>query len=130
MTALAVTVRCGDERPPTMNVCLRGGWHDHAPLTARWREAARKAMSRKLASADIPSAPLVVTVKPWYPNRRSWPDLAAQMPAVKACIDGFVDAGLVPDDTEEYVRRLTFEPAGVDSWHGPALVFVIEGLAP
>jgi hypothetical protein len=127
MTALAITVRCGDERPPTMNQFLAGSWWDHSPITARWRHAAAIACQRKLARCqDRPAPPLQVTVKPWYRDRRSWPDVAAQLPAVKACIDGCVDAGLLPDDTDDLIARLIFETAGVDPEHGPSLVLLFE----
>ena len=126
MSALSVTVRVGAERPPTMNQYLSGSWWDHSPLTARWRTAACVAMSRKLQAAqERPEPPLQVTVKPWYPDRRSWPDVGAQLPAVKACIDGCVDAGLMPDDTDAFVARLVFETAGVSA-DAPALVLLFE----
>jgi hypothetical protein len=126
MTALSVTVRVGDERPPTMNQYLSGSWWDHSPLTARWRLAAATAMRRKLhAGHEPPRAPLCVTVKPWYRDRRAWPDVGAQLPAVKACIDGCVDAGLVPDDCDQFVARLVFETAGV-AVDAPALVLLFE----
>jgi hypothetical protein len=125
-TALSVTVRVGDERPPTMNLFMGGSWWDHSPITARWRTAAATAMRRKLHGLEErPQPPLCVTVKPWYPDRRSWPDVGAQLPAAKACIDGCVDAGLIPDDTEEYVARLVFETAGVSA-DAPALVLLFE----
>jgi hypothetical protein len=43
---------------------------------------------------------------------------------VKAAIDGLVDAGIVPDDSGEYVRMITFMPAvrGDDQ-----LTLIIEG---
>ena len=41
-------------------------------------------------------------------NARSMPDVAACYPAVKAAIDGLVDAGVVPDDGPFNVMRITF----------------------
>lgn len=41
-------------------------------------------------------------------NRRSIPDVAACMPAVKPVIDGLVDAGCFPDDGPDIVRELAF----------------------
>jgi hypothetical protein len=35
-------------------------------------------------------------------------DVGACNPAVKAAIDGLVDAGILPDDSSEYVRSLIF----------------------
>lgn len=42
-------------------------------------------------------------------DRRSLPDLGACFPAVKAAIDGLVDAGVLVDDGPAYLRRLIFE---------------------
>ena len=35
-------------------------------------------------------------------------DPEAHSPPFKACLDGIVDAGVLPDDTGEYVREVTF----------------------
>lgn len=37
-------------------------------------------------------------------------DVGACLPAVKAAVDGLVDAGVVPDDDARYVRAITFHP--------------------
>jgi hypothetical protein len=51
-------------------------------------------------------------------------DTAACNPSVKAAIDGLVDAGVVPDDTGQHVREITFLPCvrGDD-----ALTIIIKG---
>lgn len=41
---------------------------------------------------------------------RRLPDIGAAFPAVKAGIDGIVDAGVIPDDNAEFLHALTFTP--------------------
>lgn len=45
-------------------------------------------------------AHIVVTVT-WPDKRRR--DVHNLMPTIKACIDGFVDAGLIPDDSDQHL---------------------------
>jgi hypothetical protein len=49
-----------------------------------------------------------VEATPLRVNARSMPDVAACYPAVKAAIDGLVDARVVPDDGPFNVMRVTF----------------------
>jgi crossover junction endodeoxyribonuclease RusA len=51
-------------------------------------------------------------------------DVASCNPAVKSAIDGLVDAGVLPDDSSEYMRSLTFLPPvkGKNS-----LVIIVKG---
>lgn len=51
-----------------------------------------------------------VTVIP-YQQRGRLQDTAACLPAVKAAVDGIVDAGVVPDDDGTHVRSIVFLPA-------------------
>ncbi len=58
-----------------------------------------------------------VTAEPLHKDRRSPQDVAACAPAVKAAIDGLVDAGVVEDDSPEFVTSVRFLPpvvCGVD----------------
>lgn len=48
-----------------------------------------------------------ITVEPFQHGGRLQ-DVAACNPSVKAAIDGIVDAGVLPDDSSEYVRSITF----------------------
>jgi hypothetical protein len=50
-----------------------------------------------------------VIVQPFQAKGRLQ-DTAACNPSVKAAIDGLVDASVVPDDTGEFVRQITFLP--------------------
>jgi crossover junction endodeoxyribonuclease RusA len=60
---------------------------------------------------------ITVTAEPLHKDRRSPQDVAACAPAVKAAIDGLVDAGIIPDDSPEFVTQVRFLPpvvCGVD----------------
>ena len=48
---------------------------------------------------------------PLAKDRRWRQDVGAGFPAVKAAIDGLIDAGVLPDDNPTFVRSLTFHPA-------------------
>lgn len=51
-------------------------------------------------------ADIVVTVHP--PDRRRR-DAHNTLPSIKACIDGLVDAGILPDDSDKHLRSLTIQ---------------------
>ena len=57
-------------------------------------------------------APLVfpwrVIATPFYRTRAGCPDTGACYPTVKSVIDGAVDAGILPDDSPEYVGSILF----------------------
>jgi crossover junction endodeoxyribonuclease RusA len=50
-------------------------------------------------------------VEATWPNRSRKRDSHNLQPTAKAAIDGFVDAGLLPDDSDKHLRRLTFTSA-------------------
>ena len=64
-----------------------------------------------------------VTVQP-YQRLGKLQDTAACNPSVKAAIDGIVDAGVIPDDTGEFLPQITFLPC--KRGHN-ALELTIEG---
>ena len=66
--------------------------------------------------------PVTVTVTHLRKNRASMPDVGAVILAAKAVIDGAVDAGVLPDDSPEYVRKLTFEAPEIAGFHGLRVV--------
>lgn len=97
-----------DERPFTVNEERRKHWREHRRATEHWRTTfARIALAHHLPRLDR----VAVEATPIKPNRRAWPDVGACMPAVKAAIDGLVDAGVLEDDTDRHVVALTFLPA-------------------
>lgn len=61
---------------------------------------------------------ITVTATPHSKDRRWRPDVAACYPAVKAAIDGLVDAGVIPDDTDQYLTAITFTPVMVTGRDG------------
>jgi hypothetical protein len=92
------------ERPWTTNAERAGNRWDRARDTKRWRESfawlARKQHIPKYKWA-------IVAVQPYQVGGRLQ-DVGACNPAVKAAIDGLVDAGVLPDDSPEYLRGIYF----------------------
>ena len=96
----------------------QGHWSERARRTKEFREAFRKA-----ALSHPPLKWCTITAEP-YQKSGILADTAAHNPAVKAAIDGLVDAKIVENDTAEYVRSITFLPVrkGRDG-----LVLTVEG---
>ena len=59
-----------------------------------------------------------VTATPLVTDRRSMQDVGACFPAVKAAIDGLVDAGVIVDDDPRYLKALTFNAPEVGEVNG------------
>lgn len=93
-------------RPWTTNAERRGNRFERAALTKEWRAAFYLLAKQK----QIPAMRRVaITAEPWQ-AKGVLADTAACNPAVKAAIDGLVDAGVIPDDTSEHIARITFLP--------------------
>lgn len=95
-----------DKRPWTLNSERAGGVgrYGRARLVREWRHA----FKQMALEAGIPELEAIaVTAQPEVRNK-VMPDTAACIGAVKAAIDGLVDAGVIADDGPLYVRRLTF----------------------
>jgi hypothetical protein len=94
-----------EARPWTLNIERRENRWRRGEKVAEWRTAfttlAREERMR-------PAGSIAVTVWPELRHGGSVPDTAACIGAAKAGIDGIKDAGVLPDDGPEYVRRLTF----------------------
>lgn len=108
-----------DKMPVTLNASkrARGTYLINRELK-EWRAWAAK-------EADgIPAmrTPVTVTATHLRRTRASLPDVGAPILAVKAVIDGLVDAGVLPDDGPAYVRRLTFDAPEVCGFHGLRIV--------
>lgn len=93
-----------------MSLNDREHWRPHARRVAVWRDVARVAALAALAGRgpsgrQLPPS-LVLVELPVNDRRRR--DPANYAPCTKAIVDGFVDAGLWPDDTPQWVT--TFEP--------------------
>lgn len=106
------------QRPVTMNAHRQLTPFARARCDKRWREAfAWLAKQKRMSQVRAIS----VTAIPLHKDRRSPQDVAACAPAVKAAIDGLVDAGVIPDDTPQYVRSVTFKPPVVNGVDGLVL---------
>lgn len=95
-----------EKRPLTTNAERSGNRWGRAEHTREWRDAFAWIARRE----RVPHMRWInVTVQP-FQKRGRLQDTAACNPSVKAAIDGLVDAGVIPDDTGEYVRMITFLP--------------------
>lgn len=98
-----------------------GGYRGRAKLTRDWRGAFAEL-------AQIDKIPMLETLEaevlPICRDRRRG-DVGNVFPAAKAAIDGLVDAGVIPDDTDDYLRGLTFRPSLILGY--AALRLVITG---
>jgi len=106
------------EKPVTTNRERAGNRWQRADSTKHWR-----AMAKEAAAHIPPMRAINVTAQP-FQKRGRLQDTAACNPSVKAAIDGIVDAGVIPDDSGEYLPRIIFLPCkrGEDS-----LELIIEG---
>lgn len=107
MTVWALTYPA---RPWSLNVERQGNRWVRSALVGEWRRAfallALEARIPRLDACEIVARPTLV-------NRRSMPDTGACVGAVKAAVDGLVDAGVLVDDGPGIVRRIVFEAPAV-----------------
>lgn len=93
------------ERPWTLNAERSMHYHKRAKLVAVWRSAF-KVLAEE---ADIPAqVAIAIEATPYLTPRGRIQDCAAAFPAVKAGIDGLVDAGVIPDDSPTYLKSIKF----------------------
>ena len=71
-----------------------------------------------------PLTQVVIIAQPLLKSRRSLPDVAACYPTVKAAIDGIVDAKVIADDTDRYLKALLFLPAEIGKVEGLRLTIL------
>lgn len=109
------------ERPWTTNAERAGNRWERARKTKEWREA----FAWLVLQARIPQlAWCEIVAEPWLKNRSGMQDTGACHPAVKAAIDGLVDAGLIADDTPDIVRQITYRAPQVGR---DGLVLIVNG---
>lgn len=111
-----------DAQPLLVNRERKLHHHQRAAFVREWREA----FGWLIRAARVPPLRAAnVTVNHHYKGRT--PDVGACLPAAKASIDALVDCGVLPDDSPEFVRSLTFTAPQ----HGPghAIELVIEEVA-
>ena len=110
-----------NQRPWTTNAERAGNRWERATLTKEWRLGFQLlAKYEKIP----PMAWISVTVEPHQKGGRLQ-DVGACNPSVKAAIDGIVDAGVLPDDSSQYVKSLIFLPPRNDK---NSLVLYIRGV--
>lgn len=95
-----------DVRPWTTNKDRNLHYHQRAKMVKEWREKFKELAEE----AGIPELEVMfIEAEPWVPTR-NFQDTAACNPAVKAAIDGIVDAGVVPDDKPQFLKWILFHP--------------------
>jgi crossover junction endodeoxyribonuclease RusA len=109
-----------NQRPWTTNAERAGNRWERAELVKTWRTAF--ALLAKSEGLPVMSW-ISVTAEPHQKGGRLQ-DVGACNPAVKAAIDGLVDAGILPDDSSQYMRSLIFLPPKNDK---NSLVLYIRG---
>jgi hypothetical protein len=103
------------ERPWTANAERR--WHHHK--RAQVVRDARARWAWHALAAGIPRLDRIqIDARPMAKDRRWRPDVAACYPAVKAAIDGLVDARVIPDDDDRHVLALRFLPVEIGGQNG------------
>lgn len=90
-----------EKRPWTVNAERKGNRWQRAALTSEWRQ-----LFKLITSA--PYAITAATVEVFLEQRAPLQDTAACVPAVKAAIDGIVDARVLPNDTGDHLCRIVF----------------------
>lgn len=81
----------------------------------RWFYLAKEARVPRLKKIKVAVVPLAK-------DRRWKPDVAACYPAVKAAIDGLVDAGVIPDDNPTHLESITFFSVNVCGREGMRVI--------
>ena len=95
-------------RPWTINDAIRDHWTKNASKTKALRK--QSFVLWKQAIKDRLPYPLRVVIQPGYKSRVI-PDVASAVPSVKAIIDGLVDTGYIPDDTQAYIAEHLYKSA-------------------
>lgn len=81
----------------------RPHWVERNRLTQTWRTIA----AWQFRSARIPAMKKATIRATICRNDRRKADAHNMMPTIKAVIDGIVDAGVLPDDSNEFVPEVT-----------------------
>lgn len=104
---------------PMLNLNQRMHWAKKAQLTKHWRTLTLTCAM----AADLPRNldRVHITAHVIKPTNRQY-DAHNLAPTVKAAIDGLVDYGLIPDDTNKYLVGPDLRQGGV----GPAAAIVLE----
>jgi|TARA_R110000824_G_scaffold237554_1_gene426347 crossover junction endodeoxyribonuclease RusA len=102
-------------------------WTTNAERSWHFQKRAKRVKQTREAfyelAQDVPLLKAVtVAAIPIARDKRGLQDVAACYPAVKAAIDGLVDAGVIEDDDQRFVTAITFYPTEVRGHDGLELV--------
>ena len=102
-------------RPVALNAERKGNRWDRAKATDAVRQMAKVLWRSGVNEGRYPKTlpAITVTVQQLSKDRRWLIDLGSALPHAKAALDGIVDTGLLPNDTAEYVRCLSFIPPAI-----------------
>lgn len=105
-------------------------YHKRAALVEPMRRMAWVAGLNWLRDGNVPFAnPVTVAFYPVQGIRGSIADTANHLGPCKAVLDGIVDAGILPDDTPEWVLSQTFYPPTKSRTH-TGITITIQGEHP
>jgi hypothetical protein len=94
---------------PLLNANRRQHWAVKARITRDLRQVAF-VCARRDRVPPLKRAHIIAEYRP--PNRRRR-DVHNLMLSAKACVDGLVDAGVLPDDSDEYLTGPDMRPGDV-----------------
>jgi hypothetical protein len=99
-------------RPVGLNAERKGNRYRRHDATKLTRNVSAMLWRSGVAASGYPATlpSIQVTARQLAKDGRWLLDVGSILPTVKAAIDGLVDAGLIPNDTAEYVTRLVFLP--------------------
>lgn len=101
----------------------REHWSKKARTGASLREISW-ALAKQQRIPPLPRVGFVFSYLPPDRRRRDTPNVLYA--ASKSCIDGVVDAGIIPDDNDRYVRYLTFRPGDIIVPRGQMVMEIFE----
>lgn len=116
-----------DDMPP-LNMNVRMHWAPRNRLVQQWRTVTAAAVRRR----QVPSLPRCTFTLHVTPPDRRRRDSGNYVATHKAALDGLVDAGVVPDDSPEFVEeRMPYlhEPDGSKRWKWWLVVEALEAAA-
>jgi crossover junction endodeoxyribonuclease RusA len=114
------TIRLPWQTPP-LSLNDRSHWRSKAAKTAEVRNTV------KLLVRGVKPAGRVAILLTYVPRDRRRRDRTNLVATYKACVDGCVDAGVIPDDTPEFLDELMPEIGTPDG--DPRLELTIRRLA-
>ena len=124
------TIRLPWTKPP-LSLNDRSHWRAKAAATASVRIAARAgaigARNRSFVPPPWPLERAAVTLT-YYPRDRRRRDATNLVATYKACVDGLVDAGVIPDDTPQFLVELM--PVIAEPDGDPRMLLTIREVKP